>query len=161
MQVCFYAVDRRLVNDLERGGQHAGEQDVVDDLTRAVHVLKDGQRCAFGLWLGEQTHGDLGDHGEGALRADQQAHQIVAGHVFDALVARVQHAPVCQHSLQRHHIVACDAVFEAARAAGIAGDVAAQGGLADASRIGRVKEPRCLCLGCQVGRDHARLSGRG
>ena len=66
----------------------------------------------------------------------------VAGHVLHALVAGPEHLAVGQHDLQAHDVIARDAVFEPAQAAGVLGHVAADGGDLHRAGIGRIEQPR-------------------
>ena len=87
----------------------------------------------------EQAHGDLGDDAELAFRADDQSEEIVAGRI-EARAADIDDLAVHQHHADAEHVIGGDAVFQAMRAAGIGGDIAADGAGDLARRVGRVKE---------------------
>ena len=89
-------------------------------------------RRAGGRGTSLQQH--LGDDAERALGADEQVLHRVAGDVLDARAAEARDPPVRQHDLERHHVVARDAVLQPAQAAGVLGDVAAD--RADPHRAG-------------------------
>ena len=86
-----------------------------------------------------EAQGGLGNHPEQALAADHEADQIKAGLVLVAAAAGAHDGAVGQHGLQPEHVVAGDAVLQAARAAGVGGDVAAEAALLQAGRVGRIK----------------------
>ncbi len=69
----------------------------------------------------------LGDDAQQPFRADEQPVQLEAGLVLVRAPAQPQHGAVGQHDFQAEHVIAGDAVFEAARAAGVGDDVAADG----------------------------------
>ena len=83
----------------------------------------------------------LGDHAQHAFRADEQPREIKAGLVLVRAPAEPRRSAVRQHHFQAQHIIARDAVFQAARAAGVGGDVAADGAIRAAGGIGRIKQP--------------------
>ena len=88
----------------------------------------------------EQAHGDLGDDAELAFGADDQSEEIVAGRI-EARAADIDDLAVHQHDAHAEHVIGGDAVFQAMRAAGIGGDIAADGAGDLARRIGRVEKP--------------------
>ena len=94
-------------------------------------------RAAGGLR--QDAHGHLGDDAEQALGADHHAEQIVALGI-EMLAAEAHDLAVDQHHLDAEHVVGGEAVFQAMHAAGILGDVAADGAGDLARRIGRVVE---------------------
>lgn len=111
---------------------------------------------------GQQAQGGPGHHGQGAFRADQQRLQVVAGDVLDGLGAQAHLLAAHQEGLQPQDVVGGHAVLEAARAACVLGDVAADGRSLQAGRVGGVEKPRFFRRRLQVGGDHPRLDhGQG
>ena len=51
-----------------------------------------------------------GDQRQGALRADQQLGEVVAGRGLDELAAGADDLAVGQHDLEAEHVVACHPV---------------------------------------------------
>lgn len=99
----------------------------------------------------------MGDDAQRPLRADEQITQRVARHVLDAFVAGPKHLAVGQDDFQPHDVIAGDAVFQSAQAAGVFRHVAAEGGDFHRAWIGRVEQAGC---GRRVGnglRGRARL----
>ena len=94
------------------------------------------ERC-----LGRRRQADqrLGDDAEHALGADHGPGQVVAG-VAGRAAAGPDDAAVGQDDLQTENVIRGHAVLEAVRAAGILGDVAADGAGFLARRIGREEE---------------------
>ncbi len=68
-----------------------------------------------------------GDDAERAFRADEQVFQIVAGIVLFQLVEIVEHAAVGQHHFETERVRAGDAIRQRSGAAGIGGEIAADG----------------------------------
>ena len=62
---------------------------------------------------------------ERALRADEQAGQVVPGDALGGAPAAAQHLAVGEHDRQAEDVLGGDAVLDAAHAAGVGGDVAA------------------------------------
>ena len=136
------AVDGGAVEELQRAGDDLGRDDVGDGLRGLVHLREGGDQGLLGGGLGDELQQDLGDDAQRAFRADEQVAQRVAGHVLHALVAGPEHFAVGQHDLQAHDVVARDAVFEPAQAAGVLGDVAADGGDLHRAGVGRIEQAR-------------------
>ena len=67
-------------------------------------------------------------------RADEDVLHRIAGDVLHALVAEPDDVAVGEHDFHAHHVVARDAVFQPAQAAGVFRDVAADGAKFSSSR---------------------------
>ena len=93
--------------------------------------------------LSQNAHRHFGDDAEQALRAGNDAEQIVARRNRDGC-RRAAHLAGYQHQFAAEHVVGGDAVFEAMHAAGIFRDVAADGAGDLRRRIRRVIEARVL-----------------
>ena len=104
----------------------------------ASFELEAEQHRARALCRLEQPHGDLGDDAELAFRSDDQSEEIVAGRI-EARAANIDDLAVHQHDADAEHVIGGDAVFQAMRAAGIGGDIAADGAGDLARRVGRVE----------------------
>ena len=89
--------------------------------------------------LAQDAHRRLGDDAELALRAGDQAEQVVAG-ASRCVAADLDHRAVDQHHRHAEQVVGGDAVFQAMRAARVHADVAGDGAGELARRIGRVEE---------------------
>ena len=140
--VVLDATDGRAVQKLQRAGDDLRGDDVGHRLRGLVHLREGGHHGALGRRLGDQLEQNLGDHAQRAFRADEQVLERIAGDVLDALVAGPEHFAVRQHHLQAHDVVAGDAVFEAAQAAGVFRHVAADGGDLHRARVGRIEQAR-------------------
>ena len=95
---------------------------------------------AAGLGISLQQH--FGDDAERAFGADENIFERITGDIFHALVAGPHHFAVGQNDFQAHDVIARDAVFQSAQAAGIFRDIAADGGNFHRARIGRIKQTR-------------------
>ena len=109
-----------------------------------------------------QPQGHLGDHAERPLGPDEQAGQVQTAHALGRTPTEAHRRAVCaarsaDDGLEPEDVVAGDAVLEAAQAAGIGRDVAADGRPRRARRVGRVPEPFGGDGGLEVVVDDARL----
>ena len=154
-----HQVGQRRVLDLARdaeveahvggGRAHGDHVDVLDDQRAhaAAHhlghdrgdLVEGGEGGQDRGRVGQQrveAAGDLGDQAEGALRADHQLGEVVAGGGLHDLAAGAQDLARGQHQLQAQHLVAGHAVLDRPHAAGVGGHVAAQGAAALAREHG-------------------------
>ena len=106
----------------------------------------------------QQLERRLGDDPEQSLGADKKPREVEAGFVFVATPAELRDRAVRQHNLEPEYVVARDAVLEAARAAGVGGDVAADATVRSARRVGRIIQPLGLGGVLQLRRDDAGLN---
>ena len=67
---------------------------------------------------------------------------------------------VGQNHFQPEHVIARDAIFQAARPAGIRGDVSTNGAIGTARGVRRIKEPLLFNRILQLRRNHARFNNR-
>ena len=136
----------------------AGEQFEARDVAAGAR-LRDAEQIDRGLRRGQAEKRDLdrarprhqpqhrrGDDAERAFGADEQILQVVAGIVLLQLVEIVQHAAVGQHHFEAERMRARDAMRERRGAAGIGGEIAADGAGAFArqtvaDRAGRLAPP--------------------
>ncbi len=119
-------VDRRPVHHLHAGGDDAGADDARNTFAAVLRGGKADEGCARALRLLQNAHRHLGDNAQQALRAGNDAQEIVAGGIQVA-AAKAHDLAVHQHQFAAKHVVGGDAVFEAVHAAGIFRDIAADG----------------------------------
>ncbi len=105
----------------------------------------------------QQAQRRLRHHAEQPFAADEQAREIEALLVLVRAPAAAQHAAVGEDDLEAEHIVARHAVFQAARPAGVRGDIAADAAFLQRRGIGWIEEPDLAHLRLKVAGDHARL----
>ena len=139
--------EREGIGQFERGGQEAGGQDGVQRADGVAHGAKANREAGAVRRQGQQLQGGLGDDAQQPLGADKQPVQLEAGLVLVRAPAEAQHRAVGEDDLQAEHVIAGDAVLEAARAAGVGDDVAANRIVRPAGRVRRIEEPLLLdCL---------------
>ena len=109
--------------------------------------------------LAHQAHGDRRDQRHGAFRAGQQAGEIVARQI-GLLAAGLDDGAIGQHHFESQHVIGGDAVGQRVRAAGVFGDVAADGAGALAGGIGRVEVAVAFHRRGDIEIDHAGLERR-
>lgn len=91
-----------------------------------------------GLGVGDEAEGDFGDDAEHAFAADEEPGEVEALAVFVAAAAGVDDGAVGEDDFEAKDVVAGDPVLEAAWAAGVGGDIAAEGAFAETGRVGGV-----------------------
>lgn len=79
-----------------------------------------------GLGVGYEAEGDFSDDAEHAFAADEETGEVEALTVFVAAAAGGDDGAVWEDDFEAEDVVAGDPVFEAARAAGVGGDIAAE-----------------------------------
>jgi hypothetical protein len=148
------------IGQFESRRQKPGLQDGVQCPHRISHVRKaDGQIGSEGRQR-QQLQGRLRDHAQQTFRPHKQPVQIKAGLVLGGPTAQPHDGSISQHHLQSEHVIPRDPVLEAARAAGIGDDVAADGIVGTAGRVGRIEQSALFHLRLQVRRDDACLNHR-
>ena len=106
-----------------------------------------------GPW--HQLHDHLRDDPQGAFGSDEKVQHPVAGGALADPSTELQHAAVGQHHGHADDVVGGQPVFEAMGPAGVAGDVATDGGDRLAGRVGRIHQARLGGGRVEVGVDHA------
>ncbi|MNV37292.1 hypothetical protein D3C71_1288060 [compost metagenome] len=102
------------------------------------------------------------DHdAQGAFRADHQLTEVVTAGVLDQAFVEFQQLAVAGHHLQPGHPFAGIAVADHADAAGIGGDVAADGAGTARREVHRVDQTVLACRVVQCFQRHAGLHGQG
>ena len=114
--------------------------------------LERGQRNEF--------QGRFRHHAEQAFGTDKQAGEIEPGFVLMGASAQLDDGAAGQDDFQTEDKIAGDAVFEAARAAGVGGDVAADAAIGAAGRIGRIVKALLFHRFLQGLQDDAGLDDR-
>ena len=146
-----------LIGDFQCGREEAGGENGADGAGGGGHGgeprhqerLEGGQRDEF--------QGRFRDHAEQAFGTDKQAGEIEAGFVFMGASAQLDDLAAGLDDLQTEDKIAGDAVFEAARSAGVGGDVAADGAVGAAGGIRRIVEALFFHGFLQGLQDDARL----
>ena len=121
-----HQVEPNLSDHLERrqpvaaGGAHPVEQS--EDVVQIAQARHHGD---LGAGQGVELENRLGDDAEGALGADEQMLQIIAGVVFAQAAEAAPDAAVGKHHFQTQNQIAGVAVAQHADTAGIGGEIAA------------------------------------
>ena len=116
---------RHAVHQLQRHRHDPLSDDGGDGLRGGRYAIECSEDGRDPLGANEEADGDLGDDCQGAFRADQQPHQIVAGAVVRGATDAHDLATGNQHCFQGEHVIGGDAVGEAVGAASVLRDVAA------------------------------------
>ena len=144
-------VERRAVHQLQQ--QRLGlVHDPDDGPTRGADVRKAGRHRQSRTRRADKPDADLRDDAKGALRTAEERDQVVAGDVLARPTADPDRAPVGEHHLEAEHGVPRHPVPDTAKAAGVGGDVAADGRELEAGRVRRVGQAghRGRLLQCPV-----------
>ena len=83
--------------------------------------------------------------------------EIEAALVLHRASADAHQRAVGERDLQAEHVISRDAVLQAARSAGVGGDVAAERAFLQAGRIGRIEQAVLAGLRLEFAGDHAGL----
>ncbi len=145
------------VQVLERGHGQPGAQHALD---RPAARLGAGMECDHGkrcLRRRQQLEPGRGDHAQRSLRADQEALQVIAGHVLADRAADLDDLAGWDDRLQPGHPGARDPVLEGVRTAGVRGDVSADLRLLGGAGIGRKEEAVLARQPADLGRAQPRL----
>ena len=135
----LHRLDGQVVHHFQGRRDNAGADDATYRVAGCFNRVEEGQQRLDRLRLAHDPHGDAGDDAEGALGANEQAGQVVAGGV-EQRTAEMHQVAVRQHDFQAQHVVGGDAVLEGVRAAGVFRHVAADGARPLARRVRRVVE---------------------
>ncbi len=125
-------LDRQPIHHLDRRRHDAAADDLGDAAPGLVGRREGGQEGAGRLGPAQDAQHDLGHDAERPFAADQHPEQIVTGWIQHAAVPDIDDVAVGGHQARAPDVVDREAVLEAVRAAGVLGDVAADG--ADALR---------------------------
>ena len=106
--------DGDLVHHLQRGRDDAVADHVRDGLAGGFDAREGRHQGADRLRGGEELDEQLRGHGQGSLRADQEAEQVETGPV-GILAAHPVHGAVGEHHLHPQDVVGGHAVIEAVR----------------------------------------------
>ena len=126
---------RQAVHHLDSGGDYPLADDSRDGTAGPLGVLEAGQQGTHRLGGAAQAERDPGGDTQRPLRADESAEQVVAGRIRRPSAPDVRHRAVRQHDLRAHDVVRREAVLQAMDAAGVLGQVAADGGDDLAGRV--------------------------
>ena len=126
-----------LVHHLQAGGDDPRRDDAGHRVPGPDHRVERGQHDLRFHRLGQQLDRDLGGHREQALRAGEQGEQIVTRRI-EPIAADLQDLALDRHHAQLEHVVHGQPVLQAMHAAGVLGDVAADGASDLAGRVGGV-----------------------
>ena len=122
----FGGLDGEAVHDLHGGGKLAGGDDVGDGLGGGGDGVEGGEDDLNRLGLAHDAEGHFGGDAEGAFGADEDAEQIVAGSV-GRFAAEGDDLAGGEDDGHLEDVGDGEAVLEAVGAAGVFGDVAADG----------------------------------
>ena len=134
-----------------------GRNDPGHGLGGVLHVVEDRHKGLGGLGRRHQLENGLGNDAQCALGLDQHARQIVAGDAFHRTRAGFDHLARGVEKFDAHEVILGHAVLEAAQAARVLGDIAADGGHGLGARIRRIEEIFLGHGGGEVSGDHARF----
>ncbi len=136
-------VDRGLVHHLHARRNDAGADHLGDAVAGLLAGREAGEQGANRLRAAQDPHRDFGDDAEQSFGARQHAKHVVTAGV-QMLAAEPQDLALDGHQFDAQHVIGGQPVFQAVHAAGILGDVAADGAGDLARRIGGVVEALVL-----------------
>jgi hypothetical protein len=134
--------DGLLADDVAARDRHAGLDGLDHGIGAAIDAVESAHRRRHRLLHRVEPHRHFGDDAEGALGADEQARQVVAGRRLLRAARGLDDAAVGQHYLERQHVLAHRAVAHGVGARGARRRHAAERGVG--ARIDREEEARVL-----------------
>ncbi len=144
----FGGLDGEVVHHFDGGGKHAGSDDAADGGTGFVGGRECGEESANALGALHDAESDFGGNAESAFGADEDAGEIVAGHV-ERFPAEVHERTIGENDFDAEDVRRGEAVLEAMRSAGIFRDVAADGANGLRGGIGSIE----IFVGLDTGGD--------
>ncbi len=137
----FGGEDGGAVHHLHGGGKHAGGDDVGDGLACGGAGVEGGEERLHALRTAHDAEHGFGGDAECALAADEDTHQVIAGRVGHAMRgAEPDELAGGKDDLATEDVRGGEAVLEAVCAAGVFGEVAADGADDLRGGVGRVEE---------------------
>ena len=133
-------LERDGVEVLDRGGHDARREHALDRADACLGVAVEADHGQLELGRGDELQPRRGDQPERPFGTDEQVLHVVARNVLAQRAADVDDLAGRDHDLDPRHPVAGDAVLERVRAAGVAGDVAADLRDLGRARVGREAE---------------------
>ncbi len=139
-------------------GKHAGGDDVGDGLACGRAGVEGGEQRLHALWAAHDAEHGFGGDAECAFAADEDAHEIVAGRVGHA-VRRAEPDELARgkDDFAAEHMRRGEAVLETVCAAGVFGEIAADGADDLRGGVGRVEEASAANELCDLRVGDARL----
>jgi hypothetical protein len=117
------------------GGRDAPRGDVGDGFAGVVYSFEDREKRLDRFGLAGEFDGDFGNESKRAFGADQEAGEIVRAGVA-LFAADADDFTIGEDEFERGDVIRGDALSESVRAAGVFGNVSADGGRFLARRIG-------------------------
>ena len=131
---------REFIGQFQCAGQKSGGENGLQRAHGGFHGIESDGEVGAERRQRNQFQCGFGDHAEQAFGTDKQAVEIEAGLVLVRAAAEADDGAVGEDDFEAEHVIAGDAVFEAARAAGVGGDVAADEIVRAAGGVGRIKQ---------------------
>ena len=156
MDVGFDGAQGPTIEHFTGGGRDATRGDVDDGFGGIVESFKNGEKSFYSFGKARKFNGDLGDKRESAFGADKKSHEIVSGGI-ERGTADANEFARGENGFERQGVIGGDPVGERVRAAGIFGNVAANGASFLAGRVGCEMQAGMRDCGAEIGIDDAGL----
>jgi len=138
-QVGFAKADGFLLHKFYGAGEDALAEDGDDSSKGCLHIGKAHEEGAAVVGLRQELKGCLVDDGECAFTADEEVGEAIAGSVFQGVAAGTDRGAIGEKGFQSQDIVSSGTVFDGPHAAGIVGDITADGRAASTGRVRWIK----------------------
>jgi hypothetical protein len=145
------------VGDFEGCWEKSCPEDGLDGLCGLSEGFKAGGKGSSGGWEREEAESGFGDYPEEAFGADKKPEQIEPGLVFVGAASGAEDFAAGEAGLEAEDVLAGDPIFEAARAAGVGGDVAPEAAIFEACGIWGIEEAFFCGGGLEVACEDARF----
>src|SRR6266478_1156773 len=142
VDVVLDGAERPAIEHFAGRGSDGTGGDVHDGLRGIIDRIENSKERLHGFRLARELDGDFRDEGEGAFGANKQASEVITGRVA-VFAADADDFAIRKDEFECGDMIGGDAVRKGVRAAGIFGDVAADGAGLPTGRIGsKVKAMR-------------------
>src|SRR5215210_714633 len=121
-------LDAQGVHHLYRGRHDAAPDDPRDGIPGLLRVLEGREQGPDRLRRAQEAQGDLGRYPKRSLGAHKRPQKLIARGVGRLAATDMDHRAIGEDYLGTHHVVRGESVFQAVDAAGVLGEVTADGG---------------------------------
>src|SRR6185437_13284774 len=127
------------IHDFQGRRNNAGPSYSDDGFSRIVHLVKHAEQCPHRLAAGCQFNDDLGNDSHGAFRADEDTAKIVTGSIRN-FTTQPDNSSVVEHDFDTKYVIGGYPVGKGVRAAGVVGDIAADGAGGLTAWVGSIEQ---------------------
>ena len=156
--VVVHAHDGVVVQKFKSTGHNVGGNNAGHSFGGVLHFVEYGHKSLGGLGRGHKFENGLGNDAQRAFGLHQHAGQVVARDALDRARTGFDDLARGVKKFNAHEVILGDAVLEAAQAASVFGNVAADGGYSLRTRIRGIEKIFLGDFSGELGGDDARFN---